>query len=171
MESYWGKVSATLIGTVAGFIFSIFLFYLTESVKKKRAKEATLKSLQREFEYNIALIDSWKPSMDKAITQIAAGDQQVFEWFPFSRFSRIFTQQAFAAGLIFEVLNNEQAIALEDVLRFFSYDNETYVNNQIRDWKSGTLDQKEALRSMHYNQEMLVKYRKELASLKVTPVA
>ena len=171
MESYWSKVSATLIGTVAGFIFSIGLFYITESIKRKRAKEGTLRSLQREFEYNVALLDTWKPLIDKAITQIAANDHQVFEFLPFSRFSRVLTQQAFAAGLILEILNNDEAIALEDILRFFSYDAENVVNSKVREWNEGLLDQKEAIRMLHFNSEMIVKYRKALSTIRVAPVA
>ena len=166
MESYWTKMSASMIGTVAGFIFSICLFYITESVKRKRAKEGALKGLQREFDYNVALLDSWKSMIDKAVAQVASGDHQVFEFFPYSRYSRLFTQQAFAAGLIFEVLGDDEAIALEDILRFFSAETESFLNAQIRAWNEGNIDAKETLRTLHYNADMITKNRKALAGFK-----
>ena len=75
---FWQQVWSTLVGTVAGFVFSIVLFYLTERIKRSHDRAKTLKGLRRELQFDLALSASWLKGIEDARPQVAAGDKNIF---------------------------------------------------------------------------------------------
>lgn len=52
---FWQQVWSTLVGTIAGFVFSIALFYLTDHIKRQRERAKIIKGLRRELKFDLAL--------------------------------------------------------------------------------------------------------------------
>ena len=101
---FWQHVWSTLVGTAAGFIFAIALFYLTERIKRKRDRAKILKGLRRELKFDLGLHESWLKGIEDARPQVAAGDQNIFVYLDYSRFLSIFIVQAVRDGILYDLL-------------------------------------------------------------------
>lgn len=52
-------VIGTFLGAIVGFIFALILFFLKEYYKERKDKKNIIKSLKREFEYNLSVFNTW----------------------------------------------------------------------------------------------------------------
>jgi len=160
------NVCATLIGTVAGFLFSIALFYVREKVKHTREREKTIKNLRREFVYDVGLLGEWVRNLTTARAQVAAGTN-VFRTIPYTRFSRAFVQEAFRSGIIFEIFNDEEVASIDELLGFFWTGGEQFVNDKLAKWdyKREEISAKEVVDMLQFNIEKIEEHQKTLGVL------
>ena len=94
--TFWEQTWSTLIGVIAGFVFSIFLFYLTERWKNSRVNKDLSGNLQKEFDFNINFLENYKDDFDKLIKKITVNDKQLFTIFRFDRLQRLLILEAFS---------------------------------------------------------------------------
>lgn len=105
--SFWSRVLSTLVGTVAGFAFSIVLFYLSSFVKRSRDRIKVISGLKREATFNSNLCDAWSSTFADIRLKMSANDRQaVFSYIDYTRALGIFTQEAVRAGAPTNSANN-----------------------------------------------------------------
>src|SRR5437016_8630695 len=114
---FWQHVWSTLVGTAAGFIFAIALFYLTERIKRKRDRAKILKGLRRVLKFDLGLHESWLKGIEDARPQVAAGDQNIFVYLDYSRFLSIFIVQAVRDGILYDLLTDDELVGLDKAMR------------------------------------------------------
>ncbi|MEK6690538.1 MAG: hypothetical protein AABY78_04435 [Nitrospirota bacterium] len=160
------QVIATLLGSLAGFLFAIVIFYITENIRTKRIKKNLTKNLKREFEYNISLLQEWIDEIDKILRKITANDTQVFSYLKYSYYQRLFAQESFHFGILYELYNNNEDISTLNAI-FFHCDinEEQYINQIITKWKDTQIEQKKALSTFEFEKETPQKYKKQLTEL------
>jgi len=161
------QVLASFVGTVFGFIFAIFLFLITEVIKSHLGKKTLRKHINREFEYDISLLQEWIDEIDKILRKIGANDPQIFSYLRYTFFQRFFVQEAFRSGIMYNALNNEQISNLNTILLHFDTGIEQYLNGAIQQWKTGKQPQQDALHQFEFEKEQLIKYQKHLRDILV----
>ena len=127
-------VLASLIGTVAGFIFSIFLFYLTEKWKRHQAKGTIIKGLKNEYEFNLSLLRQWLNVIETILRQNSSNVNNLTEHYgklKYSSYQRYFLNHYFSAGHLYDVLTSDDLVYLDAVLTHFSGFQEDFLNNII----------------------------------------
>lgn len=159
------QVIATLLGSIAGFLFAIFIFYITENIKTKRIKKNLIKNLKREFEYNISLLQGWIDEIDKILRKITTDDRQIFSYFKYSYYQRLFTQESFHFGILYELYNNEDISTLSTILLHCDINGEQYINQKITQWNTVQIEQRKVLSTFEFEKETLQKYKKQLTEL------
>jgi putative component of toxin-antitoxin plasmid stabilization module len=134
--SFWSRALATLVGTVAGFVFSIVIFYITESVKRSHERTKIVAGLNREATFNIGLCDTWLKGISELRLKVAAGNRNVFNYFDYTRALRIFVTEGLKAGILYELLSDAELVELDKALRFVGApQSEQYINEKVAQWK------------------------------------
>jgi len=134
--SFCQNLLSTFIGALLGFIFSICLFYFTNKWAKK------------------------------AIEKITVNDKDVFYYFNYIGYQRLFIQTYFQQGFLYEKLNPEDINLLDTILNHMGQGIEFYINNSMQRWKEGAMDQKDVLRIMTFERDNIEKYIKEIHRMK-----
>lgn len=160
------QLLSTLIGTISGFLFSIALFYLTQKIKHWNEKNNILKSLKREFRYNLSLLNNLLNDINKTITKISADDKDVFFYFRYANFQRLFLQEAFRLGLLYDKLKDDDINNIDGILTHFSASYESYINQKIDEWKNDGINKKDMLKIFEFERDTLEKYIKQLEQIK-----
>jgi hypothetical protein len=162
------QMLSTFIGAIAGFIFSICLFYLTELWKSSSEKKGLIKNLNKEFEYNISFLEGYKNDYEKLLRQIAADTKNIIAVFRFSKLQRMFLLEAFNKGLLYKQLTTDEISDIDAMLTYF---NITYDNLAYRDLtmlNNGEFVSKDkALERFEYDRTQIEKYLKIINNLKV----
>ena len=159
--NFWQNMFSTFIGALLGFVFSIFLFYLTNRWTKKREKESLEKNLVKEFEFNEHYLQKVLESLKKAIEKMTVNDKEVFYYFNYIGYQRLFIQTYFQQGFLYEKLDPEDINLLDTILNHMGTGIESYINNSMQRWKEDTIDQKDILRIMTFERDTIEKYIKE----------
>ena len=159
------QVLSTLCGTIAGFLFAIALFYITEKSKTKRAKKHLIKNLKREFEYNTSLLQDWINEIDSVLGKITTRDTIVFAYFKYSFYQRFFIQESFRFGIVYDILTNDDVSNLNTILLHCDVGVESYVNDLVKRWREKRIEQQEAFRGFDFEKKALQKFKKQLEEI------
>ena len=159
------QLLSTLIGSFSGFVLAIILFYITEKIKNCRTKSNILKSLKREFQYNLGLIDEWLIDIDKILRQITAMDIQVYSYLKLSSFQGYFLQTAFQWGILYQIIDNDDMSKLNFILSQCCLPNENYIMNNINLWKTQKIAQKDVLATFEFQKDQLRKCKSDLQKI------
>lgn len=135
-SSFWSRALATLLGTVAGFLFSIALFYISERVKRRHDRAKIMAGLKRETAFNIALCDAWLKGIGDIGLKVAAGDRNIVTYFDYTRALRIFVREAVTAGVLYDLLSDDELVALDKGLLFLGDFAEQDINKKVGLWKT-----------------------------------
>jgi hypothetical protein len=165
--SFWSRALATLLGTVAGFVFSIGLFYISERVKRSRDKKKILAGLKREAAFNIGLCDVWLKGLADIRLKVAAADLSVFNYFDYSRALRIFVLEALRAGLLYDLLSDAELVELDKGLLFLGQVSEQDINGRIARWKAGNMAPAELSQALGLHEYAIGEARKAMDRLRV----
>jgi hypothetical protein len=160
------QIISTFIGALAGFIFSIFLFYFTEKWKNNKANENLSFNLQKELDYNINFIEGYGDEFEKLIRKVATYDKQIFTAFRFNKLQRLFILEAFNRGLLYKYLSSEEVNDLDAMLDYFNISMNQIHYGYVEDYKSDRVSQQDSLRIFEYNRDLIIKYLKLAKTLK-----
>lgn len=160
------QLLATLIGTISGFLFSIALFYFTQKIKHLNEKSNIFKSLKSEFRYNLSLLNNLLNDINKTITKISADDKDIFFYFRYSNFQRLFLQEAFRLGLLYDKLEDDDINNIDGILTHFGISYENYTNQKVDEWKNDGINKKDMLKIFEFERDTLEKYIKQLEQIK-----
>jgi hypothetical protein len=147
----WQQVWSTLLGTVAGFVFSIALFYLTERVKHERDRKKILSGLKRELEFDVALHASWLKGLEEARPQVAAGDKNIFLYLEYTRILSVFLGQALRDGMLYDMLTDDELVGLDKALRNANPLAERDFTDRLEQWKTGQIDNGEMFKRLEFH--------------------
>jgi len=163
--TFWQYVWATLLGTFAGFVFSIVLFYLTERLKRQRERSKILKGLRRELAFDLALLDSWLKGIEDARPQVAAGDRNIFLYLDYTRFLSIFIQQAVREGILYGILSDAELINLDKAMKSCNLVAEQGFSTKLDQWKNGQIDNKEMFKTLEFHKYLVTTSKKTLEGI------
>lgn len=159
------QILSTLIGTIAGFIFAIALFYLTERIKRQRDRNKILSGLQRELKFDIALFESWLKGIEDARPQVAAGDQNIWLYLDYSRFLSIFIGQAVRDGLLYDLLTDDELIGLDRAMRSCNLGAEQDFFTRLNQWKAGQINNAEMFKIFEFHKFVVTTSKKALQGI------
>ncbi len=169
--SFWSRALATLLGTVAGFLFSIVVFYISEHVKRSRDRKKIIVGLKREAAFNIGLCDAWLKGVPDVRLKVAAGDQNFFNYFDYTRALRIFVQEAVRAGVLYDLLDDSELVDLDKSLLFLSPLSEGDMNGEIAQWKAGSFSAAELSKALSFHEYVVTESRKAMERLRIKAAA
>lgn len=164
--AFWEQTLSTLIGVIAGFVFSIIVFYLTEKWKNSRINQDLSSNLQKEFEFNINFLEKYKTEFEKLIRKISTNDKRHFIIFRFSKLQRLFLLEAFNKGLLYKYLKSEEINELDSMLSYFTATMDQIHYNYSNEYKTGKSTQADSLAIFEFNKEEIEKYLKLTRTLK-----
>jgi len=164
--SFWSRALATLVGTVAGFVFSIVLFYVSEYVKRSRERTKVIAGLKREAAFNIGLCDAWLKGIGDIRLKVAGGDQAVFNYIDYTRALRIFVQEAVRGGILYDLLTDGELVELDKSLRFFGSVSEQDINGKIEQWKTGSISAADMSKALTFHEYVVTEARKAMEQLR-----
>lgn len=160
------QIIATFIGALAGFIFSISLFYLTEKWKNNKANKDLSDNLQKELDYNSNFIEGYKEDFEKLIRKITANDRQIFTIFRFNKLQRLFLLEAFNKGLLYKYLSADEINKLDAMLDYFTISMNQIHYGYVEDYRNNMVSQQISLQRFEMNKDLLEEYLKLVKTLK-----
>ena len=163
--SFWSRALATLMGTVAGFLFSIVVFYISEHVKRSRDRKKIIIGLKREAAFNLGLCDAWLKSIATVRLKLAADDHDFFNYFDYTRGLRVFVQEALRAGVLYDLLGDPDLVDLDKSLRFLSPQSEMDINGKITQWKDGAVAAADLSKALNFHEYAVTEARKAMERL------
>ena len=164
--TFWQSVFSVFIGTVFGFIFSIVLFYITNIWRSKKAKEALEKSLIKEFEYNISFFRQLIEKLNKSIEKISSDDTELHFFLNYVYYQRLFLQSYFQQGYLYDKLDPDDIILLDNILNHISVYGGDYINNNIQLWEEGQITKQKANQVLGYERDTMEKFLKNIQTTK-----
>ncbi len=165
--SFWSRALSTLVGTVAGFAFSIVLFYLSERAKRSRERAKIVAGLMREAAFNINLCEVWLATFNDIRLKMAADDLEgFFNYIDYTRALRIFTQEAMRAGLLYDLLGDKDLVELDKFLRFLLPLNEQDINAKVAGLKGGGISLPDMSKALTFHEYVVKEGRKAMEKLR-----
>lgn len=164
--NFWQNVFSTFIGALLGFVFSIFLFYLTRRWSKKAQKKSLEKNLIKEFEFNAHYLQKILEDLKKAIEKITVNDKDVFYYFSYISYQRLFTQTYFQQGFLYERLDPDDINLLDTILSRMTRGGEYHINNSIQRWKEDSLSQQQILKILAFERDSIEKFITDIGRIK-----
>ncbi len=153
--TFMQQILATLIGTVAGFTFSLFLFYIKEQWAKINNEEFVINNTITEISLDISILKKIKDNLNKAIEQITVDDKSAYANIDYSRIARNFLIQFYKTGLMNKILTLDEIDNLNSHSITFSAGYEVHVTDSINDYRDGKSDNKKALQTVSYERSLL----------------
>ena len=164
--NFWQNIISTFIGAFLGFVFSICLFYLTNKWSKKTQRKSLEKNLIKEFEFNEHYLQKILEDLKKAIEKITVNDKNVFYYFNYVSFQRLFTQTYFQQGFLYGKLDPDDINLLDTILSRMTQGGEYYINNSIQKWKEANLNQQQILSILSFERDSIEKFIKDINRIK-----
>jgi len=155
---FWEQIIATFIGALVAFIFSLFLFYLTEKWKNDRINKNLNKNLQKEFDFNVHFLEQFQADFEKMLRQITAKDTQIYTIFRFNKLQRLFILEAFEKGLLYQYLSADEINELDSMLNYFNNTSDQYSWGILNEYKVDVTTQQDALRKFEYDKDQIERY-------------
>ena len=137
--NFYQSVFSMFIGALLGFIFSLFLFYLKEKWSRNAEKKSLENNLIKEFEFNGNYLRKILGDMNKTIEKITVNDKNVFYYFNYMSYQRIFIQAYFQKGYLYEKLDPDDINLIDAILSRMTLRGQDYINNSIQMWKDDNL--------------------------------
>jgi hypothetical protein len=147
----WNQIWSTLVGTIAGFVFSLALFYFTDRIKRRHDRMRILRGLQRELKFDLALFDSLSKGIEDARLKVAVGDKDIYLYLDYSRFLSIFIIQAVREGILYDLLTNEDLVGLDKAMRTCNAQPEKEFSDRLTLWKSGQIGNSEMFKTLEFH--------------------
>ena len=160
------NVISTFIGVTLGFIFSIILFYFQQRWIKKTQKKSLEKNLVKEFEFNKHYLRKILKDIKKTIEKITVNDKNVFYYFKYIGYQRLFTQIYFQQGYLYEKLEPNDINLIDTILSRMTLGGQDYINNSIQMWKDDNLTQKQILNILGFERDSIEKHIKDIGRIK-----
>jgi hypothetical protein len=160
------QVIATLIGTFAGFFFSLVLFYLTELWKKKQLNKDISANIQRELQYNIDHLESYKGEFEKMLRQITANGKEIWTIFKHNKLQRLFLLDAFQKGLLYRYLTTDEINQMDAMLNYFQPYRDQILTDLLNSFRTDQKTGQEVLATMEWDRDQIEKHIKTLKTLK-----
>ena len=164
--TFWENTLSTFIGAVLGFIFAIVLFYLTNIWSRKLHKKSFDKNLAKECEFNEYYLEKIVRELQKVIEKIGVNDKNVFHYFNYVSYKRLYTQGYFQQGFLYEKLGPEEINLLDTILTKMTQIGDQYINNSIQLWKEDRINQKQIFEIVSFERNTIEKFIGDIGRIK-----
>ncbi|MEA2095933.1 MAG: hypothetical protein U9P73_04470 [Candidatus Cloacimonadota bacterium] len=155
--NFYEQLVATMIGTISGFIFSLFLFYIKEKLSISKRRRFMVKNVKKELEANIVLLIKADQSLTKCIEQVTNNIQQVYCTLNYKFYGKFFTQQFYQSGFIYDEWTIKDIETLNEAFVAYSVGSDAYVLNGLQQWRDGKADNKSTLAVLHFERDNIQK--------------
>lgn len=162
----WNEVITTFLGSSFAFIFGICLFYLSEYIKKRNNNAHLIEGLKKEFDYNLSQIDNWIEETDKVLRTVGTGDKNVFNYYRYSTFQRLFLDMCFQQGILYKSLTIDNLGDINAIVVHFQQPTSDVLNEDIQNWKESKISQVEFSRAFEFELSQLKKYKEQYLKIK-----
>ncbi|MCX6841319.1 MAG: hypothetical protein NTX53_03405 [candidate division WOR-3 bacterium] len=159
------SLASTLVGTVAGFVFSILLFYLSENWRRRHAKTVLMRNLRKELEFDIEHAASLLDVLQGTTAKVATGEKDLMPYFQYEVFQSFYLGQVYREGYLYDAFDMKSVRSIDEMFRFLQNAGAN-VNKSIEDFKSGTREANEVRRDIEFHIAKLKEYRDLLHSLR-----
>ena len=164
--TFWQNVSSTFIGALFGFVFSLFLFYLTTKWARSSHKKSLEKNLVQELQFNIDFLKKVLGDLGKVIERITVDERNVFYFFEYARYQSFFLLAYFQQGYLYEKLDSDDINSISTILNKMNLSGQNYINSIIQMWKDSNMDQKQALATLGFERDSVEGFIKNLDGIK-----
>lgn len=164
--TFWEYVLATFGGVGLGFVFSIFLFYLTNRWGRNTRRKLLEKNVAKEFEFNEKYLGEVMKKLDEAIQDITIGDKTRFYYFNYRSYQRLFTNAYFMQDFLYEKLNPDDTYKLDLILTRMTNAGEQFIIGLMGKWKSSQIDQQEALKFARLECNSMKSFIKDIGKMR-----
>jgi hypothetical protein len=157
-ESFFRQALPVFIAALLAFIFSILLFYLTESLKRRNGKRELEENVSREVQFNINFLDKMKIELDRLTQNVSANDVTILPVFKFDKFQRTFLAEAFNKGLLYQKLSDDEINTVDSMFGYFFSTTNEYLARMVVDFRTGDMTAAQMLPVLRYNIDETIKY-------------
>ncbi len=133
--NFWQTVIASCIGSLGGFIGAVGIYLIIGWREKTRKEKNLIQNLKYEIQYNIHLFKGYCDEITKCIESIPNDSKNTYINIDYSSVARYFAVLFYQEGLIVKKFKPEDIKKWNDFLIETSEGKETYVCNQLRDWR------------------------------------
>lgn len=153
--TFWNHVTATLIGTIAGFIFSLALFWLKERLKQNRLINHLVTNLKYELEYNLNLFKKYSARVSECIEAINSDKKDVYLTLDYNFVASYFSIQFYREGLARRYLHYEDMKRWNDVVSNHSAGTEQYVMDVVESWRKSEIEKDKVFSALKHERDQL----------------
>ncbi|TKJ44694.1 hypothetical protein CEE35_07045 [Candidatus Aerophobetes bacterium Ae_b3b] len=164
--TFWEYVFATFGGVGLGFVFSIFLFYLTNRWGRNTRRKLLEKNVVKEFEFNEKYLEEVVKKLEEAIQDITVGDKTRFYYFNYRSYQRLFTNAYFMQNFLYEKLNPNDTYKLDLILNRMTIPGEQFMTSLMDKWNSSQIGQQEALKFARLERDSMKSFIKDIGKIK-----
>ena len=164
--TFWQSFFPTFSGALLGFIFSIVLFYITNKLNANKNKKTLESNLIKELEYNLAFLKRLISDLNKCIEIVSADDRNIFLFFDYKYYQRLFLLRYFQEGYLYEKFDADDISHLDIILNHMSVFGANYINDRIKWWINNEIIKKEINQALMFERDNLKKYEKQLEIVK-----
>ncbi len=165
-SNFFAQALTTLVGTFAGFCFSIILFYLTERWKEKSKNKNLSDNIQFELQFNIDFLNSYKEEFEQMIARITSGQKAITFIFKHSKLQSHFLLGAFQTGVLYKYLTTDELKEMHDMMNYFHQYRDNTLWELLIDYLNNKKTPQEVLASFEWDAEQMEKYLRLFISLK-----
>jgi hypothetical protein len=152
---FWEQLLATSLGATAGFIFSLFLFWLKENWKQSRLIRNLLTNLHFEIEYNLNLFKKYSERITECIEAVNSDNKTVYINLDYKFVASYFSLQFYREGLVTKYLNYEDMKQWNDVLTNHSPGMEQYILDILESWRKSEAEKDKVFNSLKHERDNL----------------
>lgn len=149
------QIWATLVGTFAGFMGSLILFWIKELVTKRGLQKSLINNLNYELDYNIALYKKYDELITKCIEQTGADDRNAYLNINYQYVARFFAIQFYQSGLIQKYLHHEDMKRWNDFMITLAEGSQQYVLKRLEAWRNGEIKKEEIFGALSYERDQV----------------
>lgn len=153
--TFWNYVIATLIGTTAGFLFSLAFFWLKERVKQNYLTKNLIINLKYELEYNLNLFKKYSIKVSECIEAINSGKKDVYLNLDYNFVSSYFSIQFYREGLTRKYLHYEDLKRWNDIVSNHSAGSEKYVMDAVESWRKTEIEKEKVFSALKHERDQL----------------
>jgi hypothetical protein len=158
-NDFWSQALASLIGAFGAFVLSVFLFFITQSVRNRSKKRELAANTAVEIETDIGMLEEIKSQIDDLCQEIEIETNKAKLYVPM-RFAEViysFIGQAYAEGLLRELLSSIELIELQRITNRNSKQTDDVNIYALDQYKTDVQDQAETLRLFRAEKKQIEK--------------
>ncbi len=163
--SFFQNLFSTFLGAVLGFIFSIILFHIVEDKKEKKTKKTLIRSLKKEFEFNIYLLKKLKDDISKIIEKVNGDNHEIYIYLKYNEFQTFFLQRYFQLGYMYDNFSPEDISIINNLLNRYNLTMTNLINQKISQWNQKELNKAKLNNELTTEKDFIEEDIKNLESL------
>lgn len=152
---FWNQVTATLIGTIAGFLFSLALFWVKERFKQNRLIKHLVINLKYELEYNLNLFKKYSKRVSECIEAINSDKKDTYLTLDYNFVASYFSIQFYREGLARRYLHYEDMKRWNDIVSNHSAGTEQHVMDVVESWRKSEIEKDKVFSALKHERDQL----------------